>query len=256
MSFFGFRLMDMHDFGTGIKLGMMYKAGRGLTLAASWNSQVNLDLEGRMLVDMSPSVWARLNTKCQALNIDQPGEFGVGAALQATDRLLLAIELNWINWSDAVTTGVITGSAPDNAAAPVTLESATDNNWRDQRVFAAGIAYKWNDSTLIRAGYNYCRNPIPDQYLNPLLNTIAKHHLTFGLGYTLDPTWSVDGAFEWDIRSCRPARMPSRSASCSRCISASASGSRRRGASGLDLSNHRLTISEGSIAKRTASNLR
>ncbi|MGD2075499.1 MAG: hypothetical protein PVG38_11355 [Gammaproteobacteria bacterium] len=52
---------------------------------------------------------------------------------------------------------------------------------------------------MLRGGYNYSRNPIPDRNLNPLLNTIAEHHITLGLGRRFDNAWRVDGAVEWDF---------------------------------------------------------
>jgi len=202
MSFFGFKLKDMSDFGTGIKLGLMYKPNDWLTVGAAYNNKVDLDLEGRMRVNLSALGLGTVTYRdAKATNIDQPREFGVGVAVQATDKLLVAVELNWIDWSDAVTQSIISASKPDNPAAPPTLENAIDNNWRDQYVIAVGTAYRWNDRTLLRAGYNYGRNPIPNENLNPLLNTIAVHHLTLGFGHVLSDAWRIDGAFEWDLRT-------------------------------------------------------
>ena len=199
-SFFGFELENMTAFNAGIKLGLMYKPTDRLTLGATWNSKVDLDLEGRMRADLSALGLGKVDYRdAEAKNIDQPQEFGVGAAWQATDRWLLAAEINWIDWSDAVTTGVILAKDPDNPAAPPRLKIAADNDWRDQYVIAVGTAWRWNDRTLLRAGYNYGRNPIPDNHLNPLLNTIAEHHLTVGFGHRLSDAWHIDGAFEWDI---------------------------------------------------------
>jgi long-chain fatty acid transport protein len=199
-SFFGFKLKDMSDFNAGIKLGLMYQPSNRLTLGATWNSKVDLDLEGRMRVDLSALGLGKVDYRdAVTKNVDQPQEFGVGAAWQATDRWLLSLELNWIDWSDAVTTGIITARNPDNPAAPPMIEIAVDNDWRDQYVFALGTAYRWNAKTVFRAGYNYGRNPIPDEHLNPLLNTIAEHHLTLGFGHELSAAWRIDGAFEWDM---------------------------------------------------------
>jgi len=200
--FFGFKLTDMNDFSAGIKLGLMYKPNNRVTLGAAYNNKVKLELEGRMQMDMSALGLGKVTYRdAVAKNIDQPREFGIGTAVQATDRLLVALEFNWIDWSDAVTTGIISGSNPDDPAAPPNVVNAIDNNWRDQYVIAAGATYKWNDRTLLRAGYNYGRNPIPNEHLNPLLNTIAEHHLTLGFGHDLDNVWRIDGAVEWDIRN-------------------------------------------------------
>jgi len=200
--FFGFKLTDMNDFSAGIKLGIMYKPNNRVTLGAAYNNKVKLELEGQMQVDMSASGLGKVTYRdAVAKNIDQPQEFGIGAAVQATDRLLVALEFNWIDWSDAVTTGIISGSNPDDPAAPPNVVNTIDNNWRDQYVIAAGATYKWNDRTVLRAGYNYGRNPIPNEHLNPLLNTIAEHHLTLGFGHDLGNAWRIDSAFEWDIRN-------------------------------------------------------
>ena len=200
--FFGFKLEDMNDFSIGFKLGLMYKPNNRLTLGAAYNNKVELDFEGRMKANLSALGLGTVTYRdAEAKNIDQPQEFGIGAAFQATDKLLVSLELNWIDWSDAVTTGIITASNPDNPAAPPTLESAIDNNWRDQYVIATGMAYEWNDRTIFRAGYNYGRNPIPNDHLNPLLNTIAENHLTLGFGHAFSNDWRIDGAFEWDLRN-------------------------------------------------------
>lgn len=200
--FFGFELKDMDGFGAGIKLGLMYKPNSWLTLGTAYNNKVDLDLEGRMRVDLSALGLGKVTYRdASAKNIDQPQEFGVGAAVQATEKLLLALEINWIDWSDAVTTGIVTARNPENPAAPPELTLATENNWRDQYVIALGAAYQWDDKTLFRAGYNYGRNPIPDEHLNPFLNTIAKHHITLGFGRAISNDWRIDGAFEWDIRN-------------------------------------------------------
>ena len=201
-SFFGFKLKDANAFNVGGKLGLMYKPTDWLTLGAAYNNKVDLDLKGQMRVDLSALGLGKvIYRNAKAGNVDQPQEFGVGAAVQATKTLLLALELNWIDWSDAVTTGIITASDPETPAAPPTLEIATDNNWRDQYVIAVGAAYQWNERTLLRAGYNYGRNPIRNDHLNPLLNTIATHHLTAGFGHVLSDAWRIDGALEWDIRN-------------------------------------------------------
>jgi long-chain fatty acid transport protein len=198
--FFGFELKDMNDFSSGIKLGLMYKPTRRLTLGVAWNNKVDLKLEGRMRANLSALGLGKVTYRdARAKDIDQPQELGIGAALQATDRWLLSLELNWIDWSNAVTTGVIRASDPVDPAAPPTIRLETDNNWRDQYVAAAGVVYRWSSDTRIRAGYNYGRNPIPNRHLNPLLNTIAEHHLTAGFGHRLSHAWRIDGALEWDI---------------------------------------------------------
>ena len=201
-SFFGFKLEKMNDFSVGVKLGVMYKPNDWLTLGAAYNNKIDLDLEGKMQVNLSALGLGKVTYEdAVAKNVDQPRELGVGAAIQASDALLLSFEWNWIDWSDAVTAGVVTARSPNNPAAPPVLTNVTDNDWRDQHVIAIGAAYQLDEKTLVRAGYNYGRNPISGKHLNPLLNTIAEHHLTVGFDRELGNAWQLGGAVEWNIRN-------------------------------------------------------
>ena len=81
------------------------------------------------------------------------------------------------------------------------LVQNADQGWRDQYVVALGAAYDLNDNTVVRAGYNYGRNPVPDQNLNLLLAPTGVHHLTIGLGRKLENGWRIDGACEWNLEN-------------------------------------------------------
>jgi long-chain fatty acid transport protein len=200
----------MKDFTVGGKLGLMYKPTSSLTLGVAFNNKVDIDLEGKMQLNFDALGLGKVTYRnAEAKNIDQPREFGIGAAYQATDRLLLSLELDWINWSDAVTSGIVTAHNPDNAAAPPSIYNEIENGWRDQYVIAVGTAYRLSDKTLIWAGYNYGRNPIPSKNLNPLINSIAVHHLTLGSGHRMHKSWHIDGALEWDMRNEETYTNPS-----------------------------------------------
>jgi long-chain fatty acid transport protein len=202
-SFFGLRIEDMDAIDTGIKLGLMYKPSDRLTLGLSYTSQVDITLDGGTLeADMTALGLGKVSYKqVEMSGLNQPQELGIGLAYQYNPKLLLAMELNWIDWSAAVQQSLLTASDPDNSSAPANLEQITTLNWRDQYVISLGARYAIEPKLVLRAGYNYGRNPIPDDNLSPLLNTIGEHHLTLGFGWTLDNAWNIDGAFEWDIEN-------------------------------------------------------
>ncbi len=202
-SFFGMRMRDMDTTDFGFKVGGMYKPNDRITLAAAYTSKIDLEFDGGKLTANMSAIGLGLVTykDVKAKVIDQPRELGIGAAIQWNKKLLLALELNWIDWSSAAKQATIRASNPNNPAAPPTLVQVTDQDWRDQYVVAIGAAYDLNDKTVVRAGYNYGRNPIPDENLNLLLAPTGVHHLTIGLGRKLENGWRIDGAFEWNLEN-------------------------------------------------------
>jgi long-chain fatty acid transport protein len=200
-SFFGIKIRGMDAFAAGYRLGVMYKPVDRLTLGAAYNNKVDIDLNGGQLTANYSALGLGkvVYRNAEARGVNQPEEFGVGIAYQLNEQLLIATELNWINWSQAVKRSILKASDPDNPSAPPSLVLVTDNNWRDQYVLCLGFAYQWDSKTVLRAGYNYGRNPIPDEHLNPLLNATAEHHITLGIGRQLSEPWRIDSAVEWDL---------------------------------------------------------
>jgi long-chain fatty acid transport protein len=202
-SFFGLKIRGLSALSAGIRFGVMYKPGDRLTIGAAYNDKIDTDMDGgRLTADYTALGLGKVTYRdVEASGVDQPEELGIGAAYRVSDRLLLATELNWINWSEAVKRGKLSARAPDNPAAPASLELIAVHDWRDQYVMSLGLAYQWTSKTLVRAGYNYGRNPIPDEHLNPLMNTTGIHHITLGLERRLDDAWQFDGALEWDLKN-------------------------------------------------------
>ncbi len=71
-----------------------------------------------------------------------PQQASAGASIRATDNLLLALELTWINWDSALNKVTLKARKPNDPAAPLRLEVETDLDWRDQYVMAIGGEYR------------------------------------------------------------------------------------------------------------------
>lgn len=207
--FFGTRLDDMYGVGVGYKLGLMYRVRDDLTLGIAYTSATEVELEhGSLTADMSDIGLGKVTySDVTATGLDQPQELGIGLAWQPNESWLLAAEINWIDWSEAVNESVLTASGPDTPLAPATLSSVAQLNWRDQYVIAFGMAHRRGPWTL-RTGYNYGRNPIPAANTNPLLAAIGEHHLTAGVGYQIDAQWRIDGGFEYQFANSQRFTNP------------------------------------------------
>jgi long-chain fatty acid transport protein len=115
----------------------------------------------------------------QALEFDQPMVATVGAAVRPIEGLLLAADVQWINWSDTM------GEALPEWSANPAGEPAWNMNWDDQIVLKLGAEFAATKTIKVRAGYNYGKSPISkDGAMEAVaFPAISEHHFTVGAGY-------------------------------------------------------------------------
>jgi long-chain fatty acid transport protein len=127
----------------------------------------------------------------------------MGAAYQATDKLLLVADYKRIGWKNVMkgfnvtftADATQTGTAATFGMGGKSVDMSLIQNWDDQNVFEFGGAYKTTDALTLRAGLNLANNPIPDKYMNPLFPAIAKNHVTLGAGYAVTTQSAVDFSY-------------------------------------------------------------
>jgi long-chain fatty acid transport protein len=190
--------------GTGFagKIGVVYKVNSQLTLGATYHSKTalgdleatgatvafNANIDNNVLAGGAPTgagYSARtipIMGKIAIKDFQWPQTIGVGAAYNATDKLMIVADYKWINWESVMKNFQMTFSA-DPAAAQynafamafggTTLNATLFQKWKDQNVFMLGAGYKATDQFTVRGGLNIANNPIPDQYLNSLFPAIV-----------------------------------------------------------------------------------
>lgn len=202
-SFFGFSLDDMSAIGWAAKLGALYRVNDRLKLGIAYTTRADLDFDGGELVsNMSAAGMGRVTYRDVTLEgLGTPQELVVGAAFEPNERLLMALDIGWINWAKAVSETTLVARNPDNASAPSELVLRSRASWRDQWVLAVGGAYQLTPAWVLRMGYNYGRDPTHASTLDPLLAAITTHHLTAGVGYRFNARWRLDGAIEYRVHS-------------------------------------------------------
>ena len=105
-SFFGTKIEAGQAIGTGFRLGALWQVSDRLTFGAAYGSKVELPIEsGRLDVNMSAQGLGKVQYDDLKLKgLAQAQELGVGASYRITPRWLVAADLAWLNWSDALTT--------------------------------------------------------------------------------------------------------------------------------------------------------
>jgi long-chain fatty acid transport protein len=195
---------EAKGFGTGLKFGFTHKVSKELTIGASYHSQTKLaDLEtskatlsfdGTGLAFGGGAV--SVTGKIKVRDFEWPATAALGFAYQASDKLMIASDVKFIDWSSVMDKFSMTFIADDSnpGFAGQNLDVTMKQEWKDQTVFSVGVQYMATKKLALRAGASFSTNPISDQYLNPLFPAITKDHYTCGFGYRLTDKSSVAAA--------------------------------------------------------------
>lgn len=168
--------------GVGASLGATYKVNRDVTMGASYQLKSRLSDMKTASSDASISAIGGFVDHGQITIVDfqMPSVFAVGAGWQVSPSLLLAADLKYIGWADAMKSFKM---RYDSSGMGGSVSFAMQQDWKDQTVLNLGMAWKANEVLTLRAGLNLADNPIPDTYVNPLFPATVKNHVTLGLGY-------------------------------------------------------------------------
>jgi long-chain fatty acid transport protein len=196
----------VHDnatsFGIGATVGLMYKPTKAVTFGAAYESRSTFQ-------DFVFNVPARANPFAPGTTIpggtdklafDQPQSVTVGVAVTPIDMLLLAADVQWINWASTMGRGLPRYTTDPNATGALPF----DMGWSDQWVLKVGTQVTPLPRLTVRAGYNYGKSPLdPNRaFENLSFPAVAEHHVTAGFGYELTRkvTLNVTGVYAFNAR--------------------------------------------------------
>ncbi len=116
-----------------------------------------------------------------AMEFNQPQNANLGIAVRPLSGLIIAADVQWINWS--ATNGKDKPEYTTNGSGA----QSWNLNWDDQIVYKIGIQYAINSMFTLRAGYNYGKMPLDDTraFENIAFPAIAEQHFTAGIGVRL-----------------------------------------------------------------------
>jgi len=179
--FDGFRADDLEAIGYSFRIGFQYHL-EDLVIGGSWISQTDLKFKGGDLTfasDPNLSGRARLN------GLNWPQQAGLGLMYSIAPTLRVALDVDWIEWSQAVDRVVLEGQE---------RSILFDMNWNDQWVFACGAEWDFASDYTFRLGFNHGDSPVPEANGSPLFPAIVEDHVTMGVGY-VSSDWKLDIAY-------------------------------------------------------------
>jgi len=194
VSGYGIHFKDGSDFtgaakgySLAAKLGFTYRLADALTVGGVYQSAGNLP-------DLKDGLY-------KVKGFDMPATVGLGLAWQANDRLMVAADVKDVLWGDSMNTVTIY----KNGAVVAPFQQ----DWNNQIVLSLGLAYQFSEALTGRIGYNYGKNPIPDQFVNYLWPAIVEPHYTAGFGYAFSKQSTVNFALSYSPKASVTGTGPS-----------------------------------------------
>ncbi len=119
----------------------------------------------------------------------------------AFDHARISIEGAWFNWEQAFDSFKIklaNGGNPEfDAVVGPNPRDEFPLDWRDS--YSARVGYEqFRGDTVLRLGYIFSQNPVPNRTLTPLLLGNLEHTFTVGLGHSPGP-WEVNLAYYYSF---------------------------------------------------------
>ncbi len=191
-----------HDssYGAGIRVGWIGQITDMVTLGATYQSRTYMSE-----YDDYKGLFAEQG------DFDIPQNYGLGIAVQATPKLLLAFDIMRIDYSDINSIG---NAGPATSMGPPIMTGGAflgDDDgwgfgWDDQTSYKLGISYELNPNWTLRGGWSHADSPISssETFFNVLAPGVIEDHLTLGATWTMkngqELTFTYMHAFENTVK--------------------------------------------------------
>ena len=154
--------------GVGFNVGLAYEPIKGISLGASYRSEVKVDIEGEASTSLTGTP---LDSKGKT-SITLPQQLTAGVAYQVTPPLIVEAGIRWEGWSAFEKLQLTL----DNGT-PI---PATQRNWHDSFGLNLGGKYRVNDTVAVLAGYVYGNSAVPDGTFDPSIPDADTHVFCIG----------------------------------------------------------------------------
>ena len=186
-------ILDGSGNAVSFNAGLLYKGEKG-SVGINYRSRFDIKYSGDLTLDTSamaglPVVFQPPTLDSGSTTFRFPDIFGVGFAVNATEKLLLSADFHYITWSRYDEYVVDLNKLED-------LE--VGQFFSDSFLLRGGAQYTLSPRLALRAGIVYDQTPQPAATTDPLLPDADRLALTVGLGFNLTKGLVLDLAYQYE----------------------------------------------------------
>ncbi|XXF77711.1 porin [Myxococcaceae bacterium GXIMD 01537] len=149
-----------------------------LSAGVTYRSPVKIGAEGSGdFKDIPLEFQGRLKDQPISVEVTLPGSVSAGLSYKPMERLTVAVEANWVQWSSFKEFAI-------NFENPE-LNNPLPKRWKDTWNYRIGAEYGVTEALNVRAGFAYDPAPTPAWTLTPDLPDANRTKVSVGVGYAL-----------------------------------------------------------------------
>ncbi len=173
--------------GIGFNVGLFFKATDDLVFGVDYRAKVNMKVDdGDATFTIPSSLEGVIGSKHTFdAELPLPSSLDFGVSYQMNDKLLLAVELDWVMWS---VYEKLDFTFDNDEESP--LNSSNPREYKDAFIPRVGVEYAFSDNFVVRGGYYYDPSPANENYFTP--ETVTLNSNAFTLGFTWSPLEFLD----------------------------------------------------------------
>ncbi len=167
---------------------------------------------GNMGIDLTQGVEATYDLEAE-LKYPQSVGFGVAYAVSKCFRLSADVEyLTWESAFDQMSLKLSNGSSTNVntmiGSSSINVDFPMD--WENSLNLKLGAEYAINDGIVVRAGYAYNQNPVPETTVFPVFPAVVENHIMLGGSFYIMKQLDLHLAFETALNNSVEASNPSK----------------------------------------------
>lgn len=189
----------------GFNVGATITPNNRLSIGIDYRSKVTMGMEDGDAEFTIPSSVETLIPATNKFNADLPlpANLDVGASYQVNEKLLLAIELDYVFW------GTYDSLIFTFDEKPELLDSHNPREYKNTMIFRVGGEYAMNDVFTFRAGFYYDPTPTNEDYFTPETPSLNTYGVSLGMTITPTKNLGIDISYlqlitQQDTRSYTP----------------------------------------------------
>jgi long-chain fatty acid transport protein len=194
--------VKLATYSTGVapvwSAGLQYRLNEKTTLGLSYQSETFVRQDGSARFEVPLMGVSEYDSHMRMI---WPQSAGAGIRHEICPDRIVSVDVVWTGWWNAFNKFDMYFDNPSNPVFAAVIGPGIAEQfplgWRDSIDLRLGYEKHLENNRIIRLGYIYHRNPIPNDTLTPYIPTTLVHTFSAGYGWSTKKSWNVNLAYQY-----------------------------------------------------------